>query len=196
MSISWKPIDDALFDWVLRVFPNLDRTHIQMEDQNLPQPRYPYVTFKKDSLISNGSQDESRETTDLTKPLGQEVAIETVSVREFTLEINAHVDEDSGSRDPDCDAFWMMTKLQANLSNLLTKERFELAGISIIEDLGVSNLSQTQNGVFFSKANLDIRFRVCFSSIELTGYIDSANVKSVPSDPPQSDDIQGIDITT
>ena len=99
MSISWKPIDDALFDWVLRVFPNLDRTHIQMEDQNLPQPRYPYVTFKKDSLISNGSQDESRETTDLTKPLGQEVAIETVSVREFTLEINAHVDEDSGSRD-------------------------------------------------------------------------------------------------
>lgn len=196
MSIVWKPIDDALFDWVLRVFPNLVRSHIQMEDQNLPQPPYPYVTFKKDSLISNGSQDETRETTDLTKSLGQEVAIETVSVREFTLAINAHVDEDSGSRDPDRDAFWMMTELQANLSSFIAKERFELAGISIIEELGVTNLSQTQNGVFFSKANLDIRFRVCFSSIERTGYIDSVNVKSVPSDPPQSDDVSGIDITT
>lgn len=196
MSISWKPIDDALFDWVLRVFPNLERANVQWEDQNLAQPHYPYVSFKKDSIIGNGSQDETRETTDLAQPLGQEVALETISVREFTLAINAHVDDESGGRDPDCDANWMMTKLQTSLSQLITKENFELAGISTIEDLGISNLSQTQNGVFFSKANMDVRFRVCFSSIERTGYIDSANVKSVPSDPPQSDDVSGIDITT
>ena len=196
MSIEWKPIDDALFDWVLRVFPTLGRPSVQWENQNLPQPAYPYVTFKKGSLVGNGSKDESRETTDLTAPAGEEVSIETVSVREFTLSVSAYVDESSGSKDPDCDAFWMMTRLQVSLSQLSTSEAFELVGISIVEDLGVDDLSQTQNGQFFSKANMDVRLRVCFSSIEKAGYIDSANVKSVPSDPPASGDISGIDITT
>lgn len=196
MSIEWKPIDDALFDWILRVFPTLSRENIQREDQNLAQPAYPYVTLRTSTLISTGAPDETRETTDLTQPLGEEVSLETISVREFTLFINAHVDEASGAKDPNADAFWMLTKLQTSLSQLLTRENFELAGISTIEDLGVNNLSQTQNGVFFSKANLDVRFRVCFSEVEKRGYIDSTNVKSVPSDPPQPDDISGIDITT
>ncbi len=130
------------------------------------------------------------------QPAGEEISLETISVREFTLFINAHVDDDSGAKDPDADAFWMMTKLQTSLSQNGTRERFDLAGISTIEDLGVDNLSQTQNGVFFSKANMDVRFRVCFSEVEKRGYIDSANVKSVPSDPPQSTDVTGVDITT
>lgn len=195
MSLEWKPIDDALFNWVLRVFPDLSRASVQWENQNLPQPIYPFVTFNKGTLIGNGSQDETRETTDLAKPAGEEVALETVSVREFTLAINAHVDEESGSKDPDCDAFWMMTKLQVSLSQLSTEEAFELAGISIVEDLGVTDLSQTQNGVFFSKASMDVRLRICFSSVERTGYIDSANVQSMPSDPPQPNDVSGVDIT-
>ena len=60
----------------------------------------------------------------------------------------------------------------------------------------LDNLSQTQNGVFFSKANMDVRLRVCFSEIEKHGYIDSANVVSVPSDPPLATDVTGVDITT
>lgn len=196
MSIQWKPIDDAMFDWVLRVLPDLPRSHVQREDQNLAQPIYPFVTLRKSTLISTGAPDETRSTTDLTQPLGEEVSLETISVREFTLFINAYVDEASGANDPDKDAFWMMTRLQTSLSQLGTRERFDLAAISTIEDLGVDNLSQTQNGVFFSKANMDVRFRVCFSDVEKVGYIDSANVKSVPSDPPKSTDVFGVDITT
>lgn len=196
MSVEWKPIEKALFDWILRVFPDLPRNHIQWEDQNLAQPVYPYVTLRKSTLISIGAPDELRQTTDLAAPAGEEVSMETISVREFTLFINAHVDEESGAKDPDADAFWMMTRLQTSLSQMSTRELFQLAGISTIEDLGIDNLSQTQNGVFFSKANMDIRFRVCFSEVEKAGYIDSANIKSVPSDPPQSTDVTGVDITT
>ena len=194
--IEWKSIEKVLFDWVLRVFPNLTKEAVQWEDQNLPEPIYPFVTLRKSTLVSIGAPDETRQTTDLSQPRGEEVSFETISVREFTLFMNAHVDEDSGAKDPDCDAFWMMTKLQTSLSQITTMENFELAGISTIEDLGVDNLSQTQNGEFFSKANMDVRLRVCFSEIDKRGYIDSANVKSVPSDPPQADDIKGIDITT
>lgn len=199
--IDWAAIQCAVFDWVNLSFDgettdvSLNRNQIIWKDQNIPQPAYPYVTLKKDSVIRSGARDEIRTSTDLAQPQGQEVALTTNGVREFTLEIQAFVDEQAGANNPNCDAMYMISILQGSLSQQMTQEGFCLAGLSIIEELAVTDLSEVVNGRFISRASMDVRFRTTFTCVERTGFIDVANIKSVPCDPPGPNDVTGVDIT-
>jgi hypothetical protein len=193
--IDWKMIECAVFDWALSKFEdrNLEPTQVVWANQNIPQPAYPYLTLKRDSLVRTSAADEVRTSTDLTQEEGQEIALETYGVREFTLTINAFVDEETGSTDPNCDAMAMLSLLQVSLSQLSTQELFCLAGLAVIEELAVVDLSQVVNAEFISRAALDIRFRVTFSCIERTGYINTAQIQSVPCNPSGPCDVTGID---
>jgi len=199
--IDWAAIECALFDWVNLSFDgstndvSLDTGQIVWKDQNIPQPVYPYIALKKNSVIRVGGKDEIRTSTDLTKPQGQEIALTTNGVREFTLGIEAFVDEQAGANKPNCDAMYMLSILQGSLSQQTTQETFCLAGLSVIEELAVVDLSEVVNGRFISRASMDVRFRTTFSCIERTGYIDTVRIKSVPCDPSGPNDVSGVDIT-
>ena len=196
MSIDWKAIEQAIVrDWAASRFPTLDKVHFQWADQDLAQPPYPYLSFRRDSIVRTGAKDEVRTSTDLSQPQGQEIALETTGIREFTLTINAFVDEEAGANDPNCDALFMLTLLQISLSQLSSQEIFCLAGLSVIEELAIVNLSQVVNGVFVSRAAMDVRFRTVFSNIERTGYIDTVEIASVPCDPPSLSDVSGVNLT-
>ena len=194
-EINWQEIECAIIDWAEGKFSDLDRTQFFFEDQNLSQPPYPYLTFKRDSLVRVSGKDEIRVSTDLTQPAGKEIALETIGIREFTLTVNAWVDDESGGQDPNCNAMFMMSVLQLSLSQLSTQEIFCLAGISVVEELAVVNLSQVVNTAFVSRAAMDVRMRVAFSCIERTGYIDTVEISSVPCDPPSPSDVTGVDLT-
>ena len=198
MSIDWKTIECAIIDWASGKLSQLDaKTQFQWADQNIPQPPYPYLTFRRDSVLRTSAKDEVRDSTDLTRPKGEEIALETVGVREFTLTINCFVDEEAGSNDPNCDAIALLTLLQVSLSQNSAQEIFCLAGLAVIEELAVVNLSQVVNADFKSRAAMDIRFRTTFSCIEFVGYIDTVEIKSVPCNPedPSGNDVSGVDLT-
>lgn len=195
MSLDWKLIECAFHEWIDEKVPALGLDHIIWADQNLPQPGYPYVTLKRDAITKVNGTDETRFTTDLAQPAGQEIGLETVGVREFTLSVNAFVDEKTGSNDPNCDAMAILGLLQVSLGQLSIKEKLCLAGMSVIEELSVVDLSQVVNDEMISRAAMDVRFRAAFSCVERTGYIDTVQIDSVPCNPATPSDVDGVSIT-
>ncbi len=191
--IDWKPIMKAIFEWSLLPFDSLDTSRCIWRDQNLPRPKYPYLTLKRDTIIREGGRDEERWTTDLAQENGKEVGIETTGARVFTLNVQAYVDEENGGHDPDCDAIAMLSKLQGSLGEIETAEAFCLVGLAVVEELPVIDLTAERNGQQVSHASMDIRMRVTFSSTKRTGYIDSAEVSS--SDDCSPDAITGVSFT-
>ena len=191
-GIVWRDIECTLIEWAAPIL-DLDECRFIWENQNIPQPAYPYLTFRRDSLIRSGGADEQRTSTDLSQPEGEEVAIETVGIREFTLTVKALVDEETGSTDPDCDAVALLTQLQNSLSQQSVLDALCLGGLSVVQELAVVDLSQVVNGRFISRAALDIRFRTASSCIERTGYINTARVRSVPCNPSGPCDVTGVD---
>lgn len=194
MSIDWQTIDCAILEWAQYKLDDLTEDRFQWSDQNLAQPAYPYLTFKRDSVVKTSAKDEVRTSTDLTQPQGEEIALETIGVREFTLTVQAFVDDDNGATDPNCDATALLTTLQLALSQLKIQEIFCLAGLAVVEELPIINLSREINGEFKSQAAMDVRFRTSFTCIERTGYIDTVEVSSVPCNP-GGGDVEGVDLT-
>ena len=109
--------------------------------------------------------------------------------------MNAWVGDLEGGDDPNCNAMYMMSVMQMSLSQLSTQEIFCLAGLSVVEELAVVNLSQVVNTEFVSRAAMDVRMRVCFTCVERTGYIDTVEISSVPCDPPSPSDVTGVELT-
>lgn len=176
--IDWVLVKKAVFDWSLLPFPQLSREACQWRDQKLPRPEYPYLMLKVDSVVSPGGQDEERWETDLEQPLGKEISIITTGPREFTLNVRAYVDEANGANDPSRNAMAMLTRLRGTLRKLVTQELFCPAGLAVVEEMPVLDISEERNGQIVSIASMDIRMRVTSESTERTGYIDSAEIAS------------------
>lgn len=195
MSVDWKAVQCAIFDWATGVLTTLDPdSQFQWKDQNLPQPAYPFLQMKRDSVVRVSARDEVRYTTDLSQPAGEEIGLETTGPREFTLKLDAKVDEETGSRDPNCDAMALITRLQSSLSQLSTQEIFCLSGLTVVEELAAVDLSEEVNGERISRATMDVRLRATSSCSERTGYINAARIRSVPCNPSGPCDVTGIDI--
>lgn len=198
-QIDWKKVECAIIEWAQSKLPelmgpNIEKDRFVWADQNLPRPPYPFILFKRDSVVRTSAVDEVRTSTDLTQPQGEEIGLETVGVREFTLSISAFVDEETGSTDPNCDAMALVTRLQLSLGQLSTREIFCLAGLAVVEELAVVDLSAVANGKFISRAAMDVRLRTTFSCVERTGYIETVRIRSVPCNPSGPCDVTGVDI--
>lgn len=198
MSIDWKSVEVAIIDWAYGKLGDkfgMSRDQLQWADQNLPQPPYPFVTFKRDTVLRFGLRDETRQTYDPAAPSGEEIELETTGPREFTLQITASVDEETGSNDPNCDAMAINTLLQSSLSQLSTQEILCIAGLVVVEELAVVDISEEVNGERISEAVMDVRMRATSSITERTTYIETAQIRSIPCNPSGPSDVQGVDIT-
>lgn len=146
------------------------------EDEEIPQPDYPYVSMKRTAgPIKEGGLDENRHTFDAARPVGEEIEIQTTGPRAFTLTVQAHVGKpvDHGR-----DATALLSRLSASVRQNRTQEIFDTYQLSAIEVLDVSDLSAFENGRWVSRASLDVRFRVLSVITEQLGYIDKVEVES------------------
>lgn len=189
----WRDISIALIDWIATAL-DIDREQILWKNQNLPQPAYPFVTLHRDTILTEGFQDEVRNSTDLTQPIGKEVILETYGVRTFTLNVDIRLDEEAGSADPEKDAVFLLDKLQSSLRFPEALDVLCLAGVAIVENLPIVDLSAVVNSEILGRAAMDLRVRVTSVATENTGFIDTVNVKS-ECDPPTSSDVTGVDLT-
>lgn len=172
--ICWKDIEEAIYDWVV-LFTGCAAI---WADQNLPQPAYPYVDLKRTSVTPLGGRPEIRDTTDLTKPNGQEIELLATRPVEFVLTTQVHIDEEAGANNPDIDAFKIATRLQASLGLISVQETLAAAGLSIVEELLVIDTSLVVNGRFVNRAVMDVRLRTASVMTERVGYIEKVEVEA------------------
>ena len=114
--ICWDDIECAIHEWVTETL-NLGEDRAIWENQNIPQPSYPYVSLLKSGPRMFG-RDEVRVQTDLGAALGEETELRTQGPREFTLTVQVHVgsldgEDCPGPGDPMADAIALMSRLQA-----------------------------------------------------------------------------------
>lgn len=172
--ICWQTIDDAIYDWVTGKV-NLDAI---WEDQNLPEPAYPYLSLRRSGFRKEGGKPEVRTSTDLNRPLGEEIELLTTSPGEFTLSVKAFVDEDNGANEPNRNAVQYCSKLQASLGQLSVQSHLREAGLAIIEELEVKDISLVENGEFLNRAIFEVRLRATSVMTERTGFIEKVEVES------------------
>lgn len=176
--IDWTTIEAALHGWVIATLGLGDESVI-WSDQNIAQPAYPYISMKRGNIVEGGGlTDELRTFTDLTQALGEEIEMLTVGPREFTLNIQAHVDECNGANDPNLNSVKLLSKLQASLAQLSVCSLLSTAGMAVIERLGVQDISLVLNGQFINRASFDVRIRTTSVMTERTGFIDKVQLKS------------------
>lgn len=176
--IDWTTVEGSLFDWITDKL-GLTDDRVIWQDQNVPQPAYPYISLKRSGWLKEGGVDETRTSTDLTQDPGKEIELLTTGPREFTLNIQAHLDEAAGSIDPGCDAVFLLSKLQASLGQLsVTEALFRDANIAVIEELTIEDISLVINGLYLNRASMDVRFRTTSQITERTGFMDKVELKS------------------
>lgn len=172
--VSWEVIEGAIYDWVVA----LTGCEAIYSDQNVPQPAYPYMDLKRSSVIRLGGPPEQRFSTDLTRPNGQEIELLTTSPVEFTLTVQAHIDEESGANKPDLNAVKLLSKLQASLGQQSVRDDLSDAGLSIVEELQIVDLSISENGRWINRAAMDVRLRTASVITDRTGFIEKVEVES------------------
>lgn len=174
VPIDRQVVEDAIFDW----FTGRTGLTTIWTDQKKTQPPYPYATLKIIAgPIKEGGADETRATTDLTQPAGQEVQLHVTGPRVFTLSCQAFVGDPAGST-PAADALHFMSLAQSSLGLQSVLDALDAAGVAVVSEGEVTDLSEFINDDAISRASLDPRFRVSSDLSERTGYIDKTEVSS------------------
>lgn len=169
--VDWKVIEDAFYDWITGEIA----VGFIWENQNAPQPPYPYVSGLITSIVPEGGVKEQRHQFDAAAAAGEEITIATCGTFTFTLTLQAHVDADSGAYDPRVNAQALATRLQWSLQKGATALIFSTANLAVIAELAQSDLSLVINEEWISRASLDISFRATAVVSETTTFIDKVS---------------------
>lgn len=172
--VDWRTIDDALHDWVDGELGSIQ--DIRWANQNLPPPDYPFVTLLRSSVVREGGRADKRHNFDDARPVGEKIELVTANPVGFTLSIQALVDAEHGANDPGCNAVFLLGRLQASLSKQSVVDVFDAAGISVIEEQAVTDLSEVVNGEWISRALFDVRLRTVSEMTESGTYIGKVQI--------------------
>jgi hypothetical protein len=173
--IDWATIEGALYDWLVSAVVE----NAIWEDQNVPQPDYPYASMKVIAgPVKEAGKDELRSSTLTGQPAGEEVELLSTSPVVMTLSISFHADPAAGALEPATRARSLAMKAQASLGKLSVIRMLDDAGLAIVREEGVTDTSLVINGEWLSRATLDVRFRTATQMTERTGYMDKVQLES------------------
>ncbi len=175
--VWWSRVEQAIHDWILRAL-DLEDGHVVFEQQGVTRPGYPFVSLLRTAVTTEGGVDETRHQYD---PDDDELEIRTLNTRAFTLQIRTHADRDCG---PDDDAMAMAERLRASLYTEDTCARLERAGLAVIRDEPIQDISEDINSGWVSRANLDVRMRVTTLLSQRATYVEKVQAASVDIEPP------------
>jgi hypothetical protein len=173
--IDWQKIKRAIYTWA----NDLLGVDVIWENENIPQPPYPYVSLNIISgPIKEGGFDELRTSVDLTRPAGEEIEMLTTDQVRFTLSLIAHINNDAFVERPECDSLILISKLQSSLGRRQIIDFFDHVCCSVISWEPPIDVSIPINGEWLRRVNMDIVFRTVTIVTERTGYIDKAQIIS------------------
>lgn len=174
-----RPIDlevfqDAVHSW----FSGSTGLFTVWRRQNAPQPSYPFAALQ----ITTGPtplapQWEQRFSTNLSRPLGQEVQTIVCVPCSMVVSCQAYVDT-SDARDPNYSAVMYIARAQSALSLPSYLAALRADNISVISPGVVQNIDELIEDAFVSRANLDVTFGTTLTLEEYTGFIEKVHATS------------------
>lgn len=105
---------------------------------------------------------------------GNEVAVRATGSTAFTLNIQGfarNTATDYQATDPARNAYAQLTTLRASLGLPSVQAALRAADIAVIEELGITDLSEEVEDTFLGRASMDVRMRTLSSLTEYIGYI-------------------------
>lgn len=161
------PPEDTSTGAVARVIP---------EQQQVPQPPMPYITYDVPQPKRIGAQDEIRDTEDPKAPRGQEIVQTAVGQREFICSIKCYTKAATGRPDPDGnrDARHYLSRITTALELPTYVEMLQQAGLVYVDVVGSHTFSARLGPAGQGRGQLEVRFRVVDTMSERTGYIATA----------------------
>lgn len=181
--IDWPLIETALHDYVDDVLG----IPFIFENQNVPQPAYPYASGAISAITPEGGRKELRHQFNAAADAGEEIETITCGTFSFTFSVSVHVDPKNGAYDPFCDAKMLASKLQWSLCKESALAIFETGGISVIEELAMVDSSVVVNGEWLSRYTWDVRLRGRAVVSDVTTYIDKVSGTGTLTDHPLHD---------
>jgi hypothetical protein len=174
--LNWQTIEDTIYDW----FTEQSGVSVVWGNQDSPEEPYPFGVL---SVISGplmvAPQDEVKWTTDLSKPLGQEVALNIEGLRELVVSCQIFA-EPPTSLDPSAHPRFIMSRVQASLSAPSVLEAFRNANMSIIRAGDIIILDAPDDDTWIARANMDVRFYLMSQSVEESGFMNEIEITSTP----------------
>lgn len=168
--MSWASLRDAMVAAV-QTASGLDAQHIIWADQSATQPTGSYISLSLSSA-ENPGQDGVVESTDLTRPTGQEVQIAVVGFREVVLQLEIFTDAvvSSGSA---ADALDLAETIRSALRLPTVRETAAAVGLSFLDLAAPVQYVPTVVAVGFrGRATLDLHCNVpATDAAEYAGYI-------------------------
>ncbi len=176
--VDWPAVESAIHDFVDDVLG----IPFIFENQNLPQPEYPYASGSVSSILTEGGIKEQRHQFNAANDVGEEIDVLICGTTEFTLSISVHVGPNAGAFDPFNDAKMFANRLQWSLDKTSSRAFLKAARISIVENLACVDSSVVVNGEWLSRYTWDVRLRAPAVVSEKTTYIDKTTVSGTFAD--------------
>lgn len=166
-----KTIEDALHSWLVFASDLLEAS-IVVADQAVPQPVHPYATFRIALVSRMGGDDERRDNVDMRRDEGFEVESNLCGLRRGTVSVNFYARADTATGD----AMAYGASAQAALAKDEVIEMLKLAGVSVVDEGQLRDLSQLESSEWISRCQFDVG--ICFASnlAEYVGFIETVIV--------------------
>lgn len=166
----WAPVRDAIVQAIMAA-SGLGENQVLWAYQNRNQPPDPYIDLNI-SGSSNPAQDAIVASTDLARPAGQEIKLETQGFREVTLSVEIYT-KTVDTTDVELDALAYAEQIRSALLLPTIRDRAAKFGVSFFDSFGPAQYIPKLISVGFKGfALLQIRCWVpAVSAAEYTGYI-------------------------
>ncbi len=172
--INMETFENAVHEW----FSTNTGLMTIWRQGSAPQPERPYGSLLRIAgPVAVSPHWEIRNSTDLTRAAGREVAQEACVLCRITISCQAHIAQPDGS-DPNQNAEFYINKAQSSLSLPSVGAVFRAANMSVLQPGEVQNLNQIVEDSFESRANIDVIFGASLSLTEYIGYIKTVQVES------------------
>lgn len=183
--VDWSTIEAAIYDWVQA---RLDNIAVIWENQLIAQPSYPYVSLLRIATVDEGGIDELRyRTLDADGlVLGEDAGAGAAATQEeqvyapvvFTVSIKAHVGFCTGAARPSDDAIALASRLKRSLRLTSVVTSFAAAGMSVVREEQIQDISSVINGDWVSMSSLDVLFRTASVMTESVSFVEKVELRS------------------
>ena len=166
--INLTALQLAIYNW----FVDATALPTIWTNQSSPQLAYPFGTLQITSAPTLMSPLwETRDSTDLTRPLGTEVKLDKFNTGKFTISCQAFTEGLSTAMD-------YMLRAEASLALESSLALLRAADIVVNDQGSVNNISSLTNDKYIHRANLDLFLTAPMSAIEYVGYIKTTEIYS------------------
>lgn len=172
--IDFETFENVVHEW----FSNSSDLNTIWENQNAPQPQYPYGSLAIISGPIAAAPDwEKRQDYDASRAAGEEIRFQACVPCSITVSCQAYVG-DSDARNPRYKANVYIERAKAALQDLAYEANFDTNNISVYRYTSTTYPNLLIGGQWESRAQFDVTFGTTLNGESYTGYIASMELKS------------------